>query len=194
MIHVGINGFGRIGRAVTKIISRSKNIKVSVINEIDDDINNLYYLLKYDSIYGKFDQKVKVDNKKKIISIGKNKIKIFSKKNIDDVNWKNFKLDLVIDATGVEKNIINAKKIINNKLSKVIITHSPDKYVDTTIILGVNEKSYSFKKHNIISSSICDATALGPVLSELEKVYGIEKGFVTTLHPRLSYQNILDGS
>ena len=154
MIHVGINGFGRIGRAITKIISRSKNIKVSVINEIDEDINNLYYLLKYDSIYGKFDQKIKVDDKKKTIFIGKNKIKIFSKKNIDEVNWKNFNLDLVIDATGVEKNIINAKKIINKKLSKVIITHSPDQYVDTTIILGVNDKTYSFKKIPSLGSKI----------------------------------------
>ena len=62
------------------------------------------------------------------------------------------------------------------------------------LILGANENSYSYKKHNIISSSICDASAIGPVLSELEKKFGIEKGFITTLHPRLSYQNVLDGS
>ena len=83
MIRVGINGFGRIGRAITKIISKSKNIKISVINEIDENIGNLYYLLKYDSIYGKFNQKVKVDSDKQTIFIANNKIKIFSKKNID---------------------------------------------------------------------------------------------------------------
>tara|TARA_B100000401_G_C52792186_1_gene713988 strand:- start:522 stop:1568 length:1047 start_codon:yes stop_codon:yes gene_type:complete len=194
MIRVGINGFGRIGRAITKIISKSKNIKISVINEIDENIGNLYYLLKYDSIYGKFNQKVKVDSDKQTIFIANNKIKIFSKKNIDEVNWKKFGVDVVIDATGVEKNVINAKKIINKKLSKVIITHSPNKYIDNTLILGANENSYSYKKHNIISSSICDASAIGPVLSELEKKFGIERGFITTLHPRLSYQNVLDGS
>ena len=80
MIRVGINGFGRIGRAITKIISKSKNIKISVINEIDENIGNLYYLLKYDSIYGKFNQKVKVDSDKQTIFIANNKIKIFSKK------------------------------------------------------------------------------------------------------------------
>ena len=194
MINVGINGFGRIGRAITRIISKSKDIKIKAINDIDEDIHNLSYLIKYDSTYGKINCEVKKNINTNTISINKKRIKFFSKKSINEVPWKKYNLDIVIDATGVEKNIIDAKKILNKKLSKVLITHSPDKYVDTTLIMGANEKSYDFNKHNIISSSICDASAIAPILSELEENFGVERGFITTLHPRLSYQNILDGS
>ena len=100
----------------------------------------------------------------------------------------------MIDSSGVDNNVILSKKILSKKLSKVIITHSPDKHIDFTMIFGVNEQNFNNKKHNIISSSICDASALAPVLSEIEKIYGIQNGYVTTLHPRLSYQNLLDGS
>jgi len=193
MINVGINGFGRIGRSITRIISDTNNIRVSIINEIDENIDNLSYLIRYDSVYGKFNKKVEVKNKN-IISIDKNDIKVFSKKTIDEVPWEKYDVDVVIDATGVKANVKNSKKILSKKLRKVIITHSPENFVDFTLILGVNEKKYDNKKHNVISSSICDASALGPILHQLDKNFDIENGFVTTLHPRLSYQNILDGS
>ena len=88
---------------------------------------------------------------------------------IDKVPWHKHKIDLVIDASGVEQNVINSKKILSDELRKVIITHSPDQNIDHTIIMGVNEESYDHKKHDVISSSICDASALGPILSELDK-------------------------
>ena len=193
MIKIGINGFGRIGRAITRIISDTDGITVSVINDIDKDVKNLSYLLKYDSIYGRFNKNINYKNNNKI-SINKKDINFYSKKVIDEVPWSEHKLDLVIDSSGVENNVSNAKKILGNRLLKVLITHSPDKHVDHTLILGVNEKNYDYKKHNIISTSICDASALGPILNQLEKKYGIKSGYITTLHPRLSYQNLLDGS
>ena len=194
MIKVGINGFGRIGRSITRLICDTRDIKLLVVNEIDQDIKNLAYLIKYDSIYGKLKKTVKINKNKNVIQISNNRIKFFSKKNITEVNWDKFDLDLVIDASGVGKNVIDSKKILNKKLSKVIITHSPDRHVDNTLIIGANEKSYNYKKQHVISSSICDASALAPVLCELDKNFGIKKGFITTLHPRLSYQNLLDGS
>jgi len=193
MIKVGINGFGRIGRAITRIISDLKDINVAAINDIDDDTENLSYLLRYDTIYGKFKHNVKLKSKNNLL-INDNTVQFYSESMIDNVPWHDHKIDLVIDASGVEKNVISSKKIIKNDLTKVVITHSPDKNIDHTIIMGVNEKSYDYNKHNIISSSICDASALGPILSELDKNYGVESGFITTLHPRLSYQNLLDGS
>lgn len=193
MINIGINGLGRIGRAVTRIATSSKDLKISVINDIDEDVKNLTYLLKYDSIYGKFNQKIQSISKDEI-SINNKDIKFYSEKTIDKVPWSKHNVDLVIDASGVEKNVTLSKKILSKKLSKVIITHSPDKNIDFTMIFGVNEQNFNNKKHNIISSSICDASALAPVLSEIEKKYGIQNGYVTTLHPRLSYQNLLDGS
>tara|TARA_Y100000590_G_scaffold409252_1_gene501279 strand:- start:3856 stop:4893 length:1038 start_codon:yes stop_codon:yes gene_type:complete len=192
MIKIGLNGFGRIGRIVARILSVRKDFKLVVINEIDDDINNLAYLLKHDSIYGKFKQNIKVKNN--YILINKKKVKVFSKKSIEEVPWKKFNVDVVIEATGVSKNVSGAKKVVKSGgVPKVLITHSP-KNVDFTMILGVNEKKYNFKKHNIISSSICDASAIAPVLKSIDTNWGIENGYVTTLHPRLSYQNLLDGS
>ena len=193
MIRIGLNGFGRIGRAITRIISNSKDIKLVAVNEIDDDIENLLYLLKYDTTYGKFTKALDLKNKNNL-TINNHTIHFYSKSLIDKVPWDKHDIDLVIDASGVEQNVINSKNILNKKLEKVVITHSPNQNVDHTIIMGVNEESYIYNKHNIISSSICDASALGPVLSELDKNFKIESGFVTTLHPRLSYQNLLDGS
>ena len=194
MIKIGLNGFGRIGRSITRIVSNAKDIKLVVVNEINQDIENLAYLIKYDTIYGKLNKKVRVSKNKNIIQIDDNKIKFFSKTKIHEVEWNKFGIDLLIDATGTEINVINSRKVLGKKLSKVIITHSPDKYVDNTLILGVNEESYNYKKQHIISSSICDASAIGPVLSILDRKFGIQKGFITTLHPRLSYQNLMDGS
>ncbi len=193
MINVGINGFGRIGRAITRIISQTDGIRVSAINDIDKDVKNLSYLLKYDTIYGKFDKNINFISNNKI-SINNQITNFYSKNEIHKVPWSDNNLNLVIDASGVEKNVINSKKILNKKLKKVLITHSPDKNIDKTLILGVNEKDYNSKKHNVVSTSICDASALAPVLSQIDKSFGIKQGYITTLHPRLSYQNLLDGS
>ncbi len=192
MIKIGINGFGRIGRSITRIISSKRDLKIVAINEINDDLNNLGYLLKYDTIYRKLKNKIKV--KKSAINIDNNRIKFFCKKNITEVPWDKLGIDIVIDATGVAKNVKNAKKILKNSVKKIVITHSPDKNIDFTMIMGVNEKFYNYRKHDVVSSSICDASAIGPVLKELDENFKIETGFVTTLHPRLSYQNLLDGS
>jgi glyceraldehyde 3-phosphate dehydrogenase len=191
-IKVGINGFGRIGRVLTRILHHKKNFKIVAINEIDEDVKNLAYLLKYDSQYGRFNQKVL--SAKNTITINKNIIKIFNFKRIHEVPWKQNSVDIVIDASGATSNVKLAGKIINSGIKKIIITHSPDKNIDLTMIMGVNEKDYNYKKHNIISSSICDASALAPVINAIENFWGIESGFVTTLHSRLSYQNLLDGS
>ena len=126
--------------------------------------------------------------------VNNNKIKFFSKKNINEVNWKERKVDIVIDATGVESNLKNSRKVLKSGVKKVLITHSPKSNVDFFMILGVNEKQYNYKNHNIISCSICDASALGPVLKEINEKWQIENGFITTLHSILAYQNVLDGS
>ncbi len=192
MIKIGINGFGRIGRSITRIISSKKDLKIVAINEINNDLDNLGYLLKYDTIYGKLKNKINVT--KSEINIDNKRIKFFCKKDITEVPWNKLGIDVVIDATGVAKNVKDAKKIIKNSVKKIVITHSPDKNIDFTMIMGVNEKSYNYRKHDLVSSSICDASAIGPVLKELDENFKIETGFVTTLHPRLSYQNLLDGS
>ncbi|MEM4396786.1 MAG: glyceraldehyde 3-phosphate dehydrogenase NAD-binding domain-containing protein [Candidatus Woesearchaeota archaeon] len=192
-IRIGINGFGRIGRAFTRINIKYNLYDIVVINELDPDINNLAYLLKYDSIYGRLSN-VKIDIDKNFLIIDNHKIRVFHEDSIDNVDWHNYSVDLVIDASGVKRNVLNSSKIIKDGLRKVIITHSPDNGVDFTYMKGVNEKFYDPLNHNIISCSICDANAVGPFFKLIDDVFGIESGDITTLHPWLSYQNLLDGN
>ena len=114
-------------------------------------------------------------------------------KDISKAPWKDWEVDIIVDCSGVLENTVRSKNIINHKIAqKVIFTNSPDN-VDFTMVLGVNEKKYNPKKHHLISSSICDATAIAPVSKIIDEKYKIKLGYVTTLHPWLSYQNLMDG-
>ena len=191
MINIGINGLGRIGRVLLRQILASKKLKVVAINDINPDINNIAYLIKYDSSYGRL--KASVFAKKNFIYINKHKMKLFNKVGIDEVDWKKSKVDYLIDSSGVKKNLILSRKL-KDKVKNIIVTNSPgSKYVDKTMIYGVNDDKFEKSKDFLISSSICDATALAPVLKIIDNLFEIKKGFVTTLHPWLGYQNLLDG-
>ena len=192
MIRVGINGFGRIGRALARIILAEGDLELRAINEKDPLIDNHAYLLKYDSIYGKFKGDVKV-KESHTLKINAQSVRFYSQEDISSVPWHKHDLDVVIDATGRHKNVLGAASLIKKGIRKVVVTHSPQE-VDFTIVLGANEAEYDPKKHNVISSSICDATAIAPVLKALDSQCKIESCFITTLHPWLSYQNVLDGS
>lgn len=192
MIRVGINGFGRIGRALTRLIFEKKIFKLCLVNEKVNDIKNLAYLLKHDSIYGKFEKDIKVKGKNLIID---NKTIYFSShKKIDEAEWANYNVDIVIDASGTHENLILAKNVIKTGVKKVLVTNSPKSDIDFTMIIGVNDNQYNYRKHNLISSSICDASAITPLLKAISLKWGISSGFITTLHSRLSYQNLLDGT
>ncbi len=191
MIRIGINGFGRIGRVLARQISSNSNFKIVLINEINKDLKNFSYLLKYDSIYGRFDNKVTNNNKQ--ILIRNNKINFTSFLKIQDAPWTKNKVDVIIDTSGSNENLKACDKVLRSKVKKIIITNSPNKHVDFTMIMGVNEKNYNHSKHNLISSSICDASAIAPILKSIHEKFGIQSGFITTLHSRLFYQNMLDG-
>ena len=114
-------------------------------------------------------------------------------KDISHVPWNDWGAEIIIDASGVLKNTLTSREVVNNNLvKKIIFTNSPEN-VDFTMILGVNEKNYNSQKHNLIASSICDATAIAPVAKVINSLFKIKLGYVTTLHPWLSYQNLMDG-
>lgn len=189
-LRLGLNGLGRIGRHIFKMCIDDPLIELIGINEINPDLNNWAYTLNYDSIYGQSKYKSFVENNK-IICNG-NSIYSSINKDINDVPWEDWGVDIVIDSSGVLENTIKAKKIINRNVKKIMFTNSP-KNIDFTMILGVNEKKYIPEKHNLIACSICDATALSPVIKVVDEFYRIKHGYVTTLHPWLSYQNLMDG-
>ena len=189
-MNIAINGIGRIGKAIFRYLANHPNINIKIINDINKDINNVAYILQYDTIHRKFDQKLSVSGRN--LKYNNRIIKYYNKKDIDQVDLKKEKIDLLIDASGIEKNakILSKKKICEYS----IITHSiyGDKNVKP-FIFGVNDKNFDFKKNKVISSSICDAVAFAPVYNIINNNLSIINGNLFTLHPWLQYQNLLDG-
>jgi len=184
MIKVGINGFGRIGRVCMRILLESDDFEVVAIND-PVTTDNLCYLLNFDSHYGRIPE---FEAEGDFLVRDDIKIPIRHEMNISEVDWNG--ATVVIDASGVTENVYNARNLSEGITS--IVTHSPKDGVDSYIVMGVNDNEYDVS-HKVISSSICDVNGAAQVIKPLDEKYGIENGFVTTLHPWLSYQNLIDG-
>ncbi|CAM9946247.1 unnamed protein product, partial [Chrysoparadoxa australica] len=193
MIKVGINGFGRIGRAIFRNNLDKNFFEVVAINDINPDNGNIAYTLNFDTLYDRLDQPFKIDGNAMVKADGTSRIEISHKHSIADVDWASHGVDFVIDASGVYQNVLDAQKLIKTgAVKKVFVTHSP-KDVDFTMVLGANEHLLDLQKHHVISTSICDATAIAPVTKAVHEKFGISHGYATTLHPWLNYQNLMDG-
>ena len=191
MVRLGINGLGRIGRCILRIALANRNIIVEHINDINPNIHNIAYLIKHDSTYGPFNGSIKINDN--ILEINGSKITYSNNKNIEKVDWSKKKINILVDSSGDKKNLINSQKL-KNVVDHIVFTNSPEKkYVNKTLIFGVNENDFKKSEDFLISSSICDATAIAPVLKIIDLNFDISEGFLTTLHPWLSYQNLLDG-
>lgn len=192
-LRIGINGFGRIGRAVTRICQMGDELNIAAVNDIDPNIENHAYLFEYDTTYGQYDGEVSVNGE--IVTIDDNAIRFYAEEAIENVPWEDQNVDVVVGSSGVHRNVFGSRDLVEeDRVSKVVITHEPDEGVDQTIIFGVNENTYDPEEHNIVGSSICDANALAPAINILDEEFGVQQGFVTTLHPWLFYQNLVDGS
>lgn len=200
-IRIGINGFGRIGRTIFRHVLARSGIEVVAINDLGNSASNLCYMLKYDSVHGTLKQPVELrerasEEKDWTVSeflVGGELVKVFSENQIEDVPWNDLGVDVVVDASGNGRNLMHARQALGATVKKVIVTNSPDQHVDFTFVFDVNESSYDPVAHHVIASSICDAVGLAPVIARIDEEYGIAAGFVTTLHPWLGYQNLLDG-
>ncbi|MCP9889244.1 aldehyde dehydrogenase [Cyanobium sp. ATX 6A2] len=192
MIKVGINGLGRIGRAILRNNLRTSAFEVAAINDINPDPDNIAYTLNYDSIYGRLPIEFKHEKHTLLASNG-SAITLHNEHSINEVDWQRDNIDFVIDASGVYQNVLDSRKLIDlGKVKKVFVTHSPNN-VDFTLVLGANEHLLDISRHHVIASSICDATALAPVIRVIIEDFGLDSGLVTTIHPWLSYQNLMDG-
>lgn len=194
MLRVGINGFGRIGRAIYRANFDKKAFKIVAVNDINPDIGNIAYTLNYDSLYDRLPDPVRIDPLEGIIHNTRDRIRVFHEQAVTDVPWEEADVDVVIDASGVLANVLAARSLVEQgRVRKVLVTHSPEEGIDFTMVLGANEHLLDVEKHDVIASSICDATAIAPVLKLIQDRFGITSGYVTTLHPWLSYQNLMDG-
>jgi len=192
MIKVAINGFGRIGRNTLRAAfghsQYGKKFEIVAINDLGNT-KTLAHLLKYDSIYGKFNGTVEL--KKDGIEVNGHHIKFLSQVNPSKLPWKKLDIDAVIESTGIFRNREDASKHIKAGAKKVIIS-APAKDPDITVVLGVNEKEYNSDKHNIISNASCTTNSLAPPVKVLNETFGIKQGFMTTIHSYTGDQRILD--
>jgi len=189
-MRVGINGYGRIGRAIHRISEKTRAFDVVVVNDINPDNNNLAYLLQYDTTYGRFDHSVESDDNH--IKYDGKSISVFHEENVLDVPWDDFNVDIVIESSGVLNNLNAIKESDDVGVKHFIVTNAQNDGVKP-IIFGVNEHEFIPSEHKILSSSICDTISLSPIIKILEQNNHVLGGFLTTLHPWLSYQNLLDG-
>ena len=190
-IKVGINGFGRIGRNVLRIVAEMPRDSFEIIAvNARAEANTLAHLFKYDSCYGIFKGDIKVKNEEKIVING-NEVKILRYSDPSKIPWKELGVDLVIESTGKFVKREDCMKHINNGAKKVIIT-APGKNEDKTIVMGVNEDEYDENIHHIISNASCTTNCLAPFAKILNKKFGIEQGLMTTIHSYTNDQRILD--
>jgi glyceraldehyde-3-phosphate dehydrogenase type I len=194
-VNLGINGFGRIGRCFLRAALKDSEfmnlVNVKAINDLAD-AKTLVHLLKYDSVFGRFDGTIEVNTDKSTLLInGAVEIKILSERDPTLLPWKDLQIDIVLESSGKFNDANEAKKHIAAGAKKVIIS-APSKAPDATIVMGVNHNKYDSEKHKIISMASCTTNCLAPVVKVLNDIFGIEKGYITTTHAITNDQNLLD--
>ena len=187
-IRIGINGFGRIGRNVLRASLGNPALEFVAINDLTD-AKTLAYLLKYDSIHGALD--VPVEAKDDYLIVDSRPIKILAVKDPKDLPWRNLGVDYVIESTGRFTNRDDAAKHLTAG-AKLVIISAPSKDADATLVLGVNEKTYNPKAHQVVSNASCTTNCLAPVAKVLLERFGIKHGLMTTVHSYTNDQQLLD--
>lgn len=188
-IKLAINGFGRIGRQAFKIALEKEDIDIVAINDLTD-IKSLVHLLKYDSVYGKFDKQI--SSTANSIKVNDEEFKVFAEKYPEKLPWRNLGVDVVIESTGFFVDREGAEKHIDAGAKRVIIS-APSKGDNSapTYVIGVNDVKDS--SDQIINNASCTTNCIAPVMAILESEFGIEKAMMTTIHAVTADQNLVDG-
>ncbi|SKA63621.1 type I glyceraldehyde-3-phosphate dehydrogenase [Desulfobaculum bizertense] len=188
-VKIGINGFGRIGRFLTRLLATESDVELSMVNARADNAA-LAHLLKYDSVHGRFDGEV-VANDEGFLLNGK-QVKV-SRNPIGDWTWNDGPVDIVVETTGRVKDREGLARHIECGAKKVIIG-APGKGVDLTVVPGVNDDLYDPAKHDVLSNASCTTNCLAPATKVINDTFGIKHGLMTTIHSYTMSQRILDGS
>ncbi|GJQ61857.1 MAG: glyceraldehyde-3-phosphate dehydrogenase [Melioribacteraceae bacterium] len=187
-VKVGINGFGRIGRLVFRRALAQGNVEFVGINDLTD-AKTLAHLLKYDSVHGKFNGEVAVDGNN--IVVNGQKIAISAEKDPANLKWADLGAEVVIESTGVFRTKEACMKHVEAGAKKVILTVPAKGDIDATIVLGVNDAELK-DEHVVVSNASCTTNCLAPIAKVLNDSFGIEKGFMTTVHSYTNDQKVLD--
>lgn len=187
-VRVGINGFGRIGRSVFRAALNEPEVEVVGVNDLADT-KTLAYLLKYDSVHGVLSEEVTWEED--AIIVGGKSVKVITVKHPAELPWSDWGVQIGIEATGIFCGRDDASKHLEAGAERVIIT-APAKDPDFTVVLGVNEDAYDPSSHRIISNASCTTNCLAPLVKVLKDNFGVESGFMTTVHAYTNDQRILD--
>jgi glyceraldehyde 3-phosphate dehydrogenase len=188
-IRIGINGFGRIGRNFLRASANDPAIEITAVNDITD-AKTLAHLLKYDTVLGGFKGTVSVDGDS--IVVNGRKIKVLAEKEVGKLPWKDLGIEVVIESTGKYTKRLDVIQHIEKGGARKVVVSAPATDPDATLVMGVNEKTYDPAKHHMISNASCTTNCLAPVAKVLHEGWGIEKGFMTTIHSYTNDQKILD--
>lgn len=188
-VNIAINGFGRIGRLVCRLVTQKEGINLIAINDLVP-ADNLAYLLKYDSTHGRFDGQVEA--RENAILINGKEALVFSEKDPQNLPWKDLKIDYVVEATGLFTTLEGATKHLSAGAKRVVIS-SPAKGDIPTFVIGVNEQNYNPENDRIISNASCTTNCLAPITKILLDNFGIEEGLMTTIHSLTASQPTVDG-
>ena len=188
-IKIGINGFGRIGRNLLRASLGHPEIEYLAVNDITD-AKTLAHLLKYDSVLGGF--KGDVTATEDAIFVNGKKIEVLAEKDVAKLPWKDLGVDIVVESTGKYTKRPELVQHIEKGGAKKVVVSAPATDPDVTLVLGVNEHAYDATRHHIISNASCTTNCLAPVVKVLHDSFGVEKGFMTTIHAYTNDQKILD--
>jgi len=187
-IKVGINGFGRIGRLVFRAMHSDPDIQVMAINDITD-AKTLAHLLKYDSVHGTFPEAVSYDGGHLIV--GGQKVQVLAERDPSKLPWGEMGVDIVLESTGIFRNREKMSLHIQAGAKKVLLSAPAKDELDSTVVMGVNDSTLK-AEHRLVSNASCTTNCLAPVAKVLNDVFGIKRGWMTTIHAYTNDQRILD--
>jgi len=186
--HVGINGFGRIGRSLFRILSDRDDVAVVAINDLYEN-EQLAYLLKYDTVMGVLSREVRADDE--ALYVDGKRTAMTGHRDPADIPWQELGAEVVIEATGVYRKREPLEKHLAGGARKVILTVPPKDEIDAIIVLGVNDADLR-PEHRIVSNASCTTNCLAPIAKILDDEFGIEEGFITTVHAYTNDQRLAD--
>jgi len=187
-MRVAINGFGRIGRSVFRVLDHHKEIDLVAINDIFDK-DALVYLLKYDTVMGRFPGKVALDGD--ILNAGHQQVRLLSERIPEQLPWGDLGIDVVVESTGIFRQRAQLEDHLTAGAKKVILTVPPKDEIDYMVVLGVNDDGLT-ADHNIISNASCTTNCLAPMAKVLHEAFGIELGVINTIHAYTNDQRLAD--
>ena len=190
-LSVGVNGFGRIGRLVTRLLAGRDDLRLAAVNTRRGDADLLAHLLTYDSVHGRFTGDVVADGDRLWIEGSDVLVSSYEKPSV--IPWRDAGVDVVVESTGAFTMADEARGHLEGGATHVLIT-APSTGEDLTIVVGVNEDAFDPQRHRVVSAASCTTACLGPVAYVLDTTFGIESGFATTVHAFTRDQELVDGS